>query len=501
MNGRNSRVAIAVTTLNAFVIFASCDDGSMGPGTTSCPMTCKDAGYDHAVEETGSSGSSESGIGGAGSGSGGSSESGASGAGAGSQDAGADVVDGCLCEAGPGGSGGSSNGGAGGQGGAGDTGGSGGTGGGAGDASVGGSGGAGGAGGSGGQGGGGAVCPTWASSSAFTCGSWTEESAPGTFTLLYGVWGSSATDIFVVGGDYTVGRIAYSSGSGWTEMSGVPDSKILYDITGFASNNVYAVGRGSTGVYDGILFHYNGTTWSKVAGTPSVSGIYGGHYQAIWGTGSNNLYILGYNGDENDANKKQNVVFHWNGSAWTDMALPSVMPRTWPADIWGYGNELWVVGVVFDASDNGDGVLYHFDGSVWTVSQPSEFAGPTGAIQSVHGTDACHVVLCGYRDDSGTFKGSVLRWDGTAWNPFTKSATVCYSAVTSGPHATMFLAPGANNNGVVGLSDGMDGFTLGNSPAISTSAPRSMFRLQGTNTHYLVGDGSGDVKISHADCQ
>jgi hypothetical protein len=275
----------------------------------------------------------------------------------------------------------------------------------------------------------------------------------------------------------------------------------LYDITGFSSNDVYAVGRGPQGILDGIMLHYDGSSWNKVPNTPSVIGVYGGHYQAIWGTGPSDIYILGYNGDETDANKRQNVVFHWNGVNWTDLNLPSVLPRTWPSDIWGYGNELWVIGGIIEDNYDARGVLYHFDGNAWTVTQPLEFDGPSGSIRTIDGVDACHMIICGNRMDNGMSKGVVVRWDGITWNPFTSSEVNCLAATTSGPHNTLLLTSSTDNSGMVGLSDGMDGFAISSTSAINASAPRSTFRIPNTATHFLAGDGFPSPKISHADCQ
>ncbi|MBU1034172.1 hypothetical protein KKD42_00035, partial [Patescibacteria group bacterium] len=54
--------------------------------------------------------------------------------------------------------------------------------------------------------------------------------------------------------------------------------------------------------------------------------------------------------------------------------------------------------------------------------------------------------------------------------------------------------------GKIRLADGKDAYPASLS-TFGTSAPRNVFRIANSKTHYLVGDGSGGVKISHADCQ
>ena len=69
----------------------------------------------------------------------------------------------------------------------------------------------------------------------------------GTGDDLKGVWGTSTSDIFTVGGS---GRILHYDGSEWSEMSS-GTANILYDVWGTSAFDVFAVGE------NGTILHYS----------------------------------------------------------------------------------------------------------------------------------------------------------------------------------------------------------------------------------------------------
>ena len=61
-------------------------------------------------------------------------------------------------------------------------------------------------------------------------------SAP--ISLLFGIWGSSATDVFAVG---RRGTILHYNGSNWSPMTSGTTTDLV-DVWGSSSNDVFAVG-------------------------------------------------------------------------------------------------------------------------------------------------------------------------------------------------------------------------------------------------------------------
>ncbi len=101
---------------------------------------------------------------------------------------------------------------------------------------------------------------------------------------LTGVWGSSATNVFVVG----VQGAAYQSndrGSTWTRVMGLPIDQYS-GIWGTSATNVY-VAAGVTGA--GRLYRFNGTSWATVfTGTNPLA--------AVWGSSATDVYAVGEGG-------------------------------------------------------------------------------------------------------------------------------------------------------------------------------------------------------------
>jgi hypothetical protein len=93
---------------------------------------------------------------------------------------------------------------------------------------------------------------------------------------LSGIWASSATSVFAVGGGEH-GEVFHYDGITWSRMT-VPSTGYLREIWGTSDDNVYAVGQ------NGVL-HFDGTTWRDM-------GVHRGMYD-IWGTSATDVFAIG----------------------------------------------------------------------------------------------------------------------------------------------------------------------------------------------------------------
>ena len=89
--------------------------------------------------------------------------------------------------------------------------------------------------------------------------------------LLYAVWGSSASNVFVVG-EESVGNggiIMHYDGKAWTNTS---TANALECVYGNTASDIFSVGFGGT------ILHYDGGTWTTMAGgmTNDLSGVWEG---------------------------------------------------------------------------------------------------------------------------------------------------------------------------------------------------------------------------------
>lgn len=116
---------------------------------------------------------------------------------------------------------------------------------------------------------------------------WTTETSNTTKTLN-DVWGSSATDVYVVGDEST---LLHSTGNGtWTPQT-IPVSTNLKAVWGSSSTNVYVAGHSinpSTGTTVGVVLKSTGDgTW-----TPVTTGAASCPWKKIVGSGATDVYVL-----------------------------------------------------------------------------------------------------------------------------------------------------------------------------------------------------------------
>ena len=198
---------------------------------------------------------------------------------------------------------------------------------------------------------------------------WHGETLPTNPQPIFGIWGSSATNIFAVG---NAGAILRYTGYGWSSMtSGTTNN--LYGVWGSSANDVFAVGDAGT------IRHYNGTSWStSTSGTTN-------ELRDVWGTAYNNVYAVGASG----------TILHYNGTSWhTDTSGTT----NYLYGVWGSSaSDVYAVG---DA-----GTIRHYNGTSWGTST----SGTTNNLYGVWGTASNNVYAVG--------AGGIIRhYNGTSWH-------------------------------------------------------------------------------------
>jgi hypothetical protein len=97
---------------------------------------------------------------------------------------------------------------------------------------------------------------------------------------LYDIWGSNASDVFVVG---TAGAAWHYDGTYWSSMDSGTDAE-LRGVWGNSSSDVFAVG-----LY-GTILHYDGLQWSLMeSGTDW-------HLFDVWGNSVSDVFAVGSSG-------------------------------------------------------------------------------------------------------------------------------------------------------------------------------------------------------------
>lgn len=202
---------------------------------------------------------------------------------------------------------------------------------------------------------------------------------------LSAVWGTSSSNVWVVGANSTA--LLYN-GSYWaSRATGLPGGLTLSAIWGTDANNVFVAGASGTA---GIVYKYDGTQWTQVdANIPSFTA------NAIWGSSATDIWVAGSVGQ----------IYHYTGSTWISATVPSP-PSTFQG-LWGAdANNIWAVG------SGTRGSIYRWNGTNWTA-QTTSLPNVSITINSVWGTDASNLWAVTGSASSNSY---VLRFNGTAWS-------------------------------------------------------------------------------------
>lgn len=156
-------------------------------------------------------------------------------------------------------------------------------------------------------------------------------------TLMQDIWGSSPSNVYVVGHNDNPGvpTMFRFDGRGWKttgfhagEGGTVAGPVSLYSIHGFGPNNIFAVGRR---IYDNpnpppnfldssLIIQYDGSRWREHR-------VVGRFLHAIWGSDPQNIWVSGEEGS----------LFHYNGQSWAKETIPVTPPPGSYYKLYGIG--------------------------------------------------------------------------------------------------------------------------------------------------------------------
>lgn len=164
-----------------------------------------------------------------------------------------------------------------------------------------------------------------------------------------GIWGTDDEHLWFSGAGGTV-RVGPGMDGLPGEFQNVGTTADLHDVWGFTWDDIYTVGE------FGLVFHFDGQTWSRVPGIPTWQTL-----NAVWGSGPNDIFAIGDFG----------TILHYDGAQW-------VMQYSGTAEdlqgLWGR-NDSDVYAVGFGST------ILHYDGVGWT----SESSGVAEDLLSVAG--------------------------------------------------------------------------------------------------------------------
>jgi len=266
-----------------------------------------------------------------------------------------------------------------------------------------------------------------------------------------GIWGSSASDVFVVG--ESLDQILHFDGTTWAPMT-QPAALPMLALWGASDSDVYAVGgRYWSGQTHGAIVHYDGDAWTVVRDDFTTI------LRAVWGSGAGDLFIGGDSG----------TLLRYDGTNFTPVTGAT-------------GNIVTILG--FGASDDvlvfsDAGTCYRYDRGLELLSEDSQ----PGAVYGAWGRSLSEVYAA-----AGT---TVQSYDGASWSPLTLPADASgfsYHAVWGTADGNLFVGGyGVRGWDAAALLRRVDTQWFNDSSLLTRREFRDVWALSSTLA-YAVGD-------------
>ncbi|HEY5928480.1 MAG TPA: hypothetical protein VIV11_42630, partial [Kofleriaceae bacterium] len=163
--------------------------------------------------------------------------------------------------------------------------------------------------------------------------------------------------------------------------------------------NQMGIYRRHNGVWDPLVQPTGTTVWYHgIWASGGHAFAVGGALLGVWGQSPSDVYVVG-------GKAQLGSVWHFDGTAWSEMALPSATSLL--RAVWGTGGEVFAVGNVPDNDvTTPDATIVHYDGTLWTEMEIPY----TEELFGISGRSADEVFAVGGRPGS-----NILYFDGAAW--------------------------------------------------------------------------------------
>jgi len=245
---------------------------------------------------------------------------------------------------------------------------------------------------------------------------------------LYSAWGTSASDVYMVGADDGTGPLVlHYDGVDWTRLE-TGTTGDLWWVWGDGQDSVWIAGEG------GRVVRYTvstGTFEEEVVTGDNIT-LFG-----IWGSGPDDLWTVG--GDTNSG--AGGTVVHYDGADWTAAAdLPAEASGGLVYKVWGSsGDDLWMVGT--------NALLMHSDGAgTWRVDPPPIYA--SNPLFTVAGCGSEVVAVGGYGN------AAIARNEGSGWVDDSPPAADVAPGFNGVVVDCTYGTYGVGNNGAIWKRDG-----------------------------------------------
>ncbi|MCP4134110.1 MAG: hypothetical protein GY754_24270, partial [bacterium] len=168
---------------------------------------------------------------------------------------------------------------------------------------------------------------------------------------LYGICNVSGSE-----GQYLA--VHHYDGNSWSTPHQIPGVNGV-NVWGSSDSDIYIVGTSGSSYR---LLHYDGSEWTPVELPDSPSNLIN-----VWGTSSSNVFVSGYNGQVGSSQ-----VFHFNGTSWNEISLPSSTDPIIIYGVWCNDTDLVVSGMTINSPNKG--AILHYKRPIITAKLTEERA-------------------------------------------------------------------------------------------------------------------------------
>ncbi len=206
-----------------------------------------------------------------------------------------------------------------------------------------------------------------------------------TYSVLYCITGFAQNDIW-----YGASNVIHFDGTNYTPME-TSMTGLGFKMWGTSSNDLYIVGG------NGSISHYNGSSWSLMTSntTCELDDIYGTDANHIWATGCNE--VIG-----------QSVVLQYNGTNWSTLYDSQKPFESYPAMMFAFLS-VWTYNSSFIYLAGGDLRRFTFGDSVAIGSTIN--TGMSYTIKSIRGVNQNDIFAV-------TEGGEAAHYNGVSWHNY-----------------------------------------------------------------------------------
>ncbi|HKP54967.1 MAG TPA: S-layer homology domain-containing protein [Chloroflexia bacterium] len=302
--------------------------------------------------------------------------------------------------------------------------------------------------------------------------------------------------------------IEHWDGTSWSVVAGQnlgDDDNVLFSVDAISTSDVWAAGYyvNEFGISQTLIEHWDGMSWSVVP-SPNTGGLLDNRLLSIEAVSSTDAWAVGYYYDEDAI--ARTLTLHWDGTDWRVIDSPNNGDETRNNYLYDLAvvssGDIWAAGYYLNPNGLPRSLLLRWDGSQWTTTPSPGIGSGPNYLFSIDASSATDVWAVGAYSPTNYYSRPLTQhWDGTQWtviaSPYSDSgADTLYGVETvSATDAWAVGRIGGYSSAPKVLAQHWDGtsWTQVNAPSPLAYPTFTFYSVDvvGTNDVWAVG-GNGD---------